>query len=225
MNRSSGSPPGAGAAEPVIYDAGVLSARLRLALAVLVACSLAAVAGVWLASSREAPAASVGPSGFAGALRPAGLPAPPLSGLRDADGRPVDMAALRGGPVIMTFVYSTCEDTCPTQVQTIRGALDRLGRDVPVLAVSVDPANDTPRRAARFMLEQQMTGRMRFLLGSRGALEPVWNGYGIQPQEGRLDHSAYVVLVDETGMQRIGWPHDHLTAEGLEHDLRTLLAA
>ena len=94
-----------------------------------------------------------------------------------------------------------------------------------MLAVSVDPANDTPRRAKRFMLEQQMTGRMRFLLGSREELEPVWDGYAIQPQEGQLDHSAYVVLVDERGMQRVGWPHSHLTPEGLEHDLRVLLAA
>ena len=67
----------------------------------------------------------------------------------------------------MTFIYSTCEDTCPTQVQSIRGALDRLGRDVPVIAVSVDPDNDTPARARAFLLEQSMTGRMDFLLGSR----------------------------------------------------------
>ena len=40
----------------------------------------------------------------------------------------------------MTFVYSTCKDTCPAQVQSIRGALDELGHDVPVLGVSVDPA-------------------------------------------------------------------------------------
>lgn len=203
----------------------MLSARLRLALAVLVASLLAAVGGVWLASGREQPVASVGPSGFAGALRPPGLPAPSLTGLHDSDGKRVDMAALRGGPVVMTFVYSTCEDTCPTQVQTIRGALDRLGRDIPVVAVSVDPANDTPRRADRFMLEQQMTGRMRFLLGTPDQLEPVWRGYAVQPQEGELDHSAYVVLVDGRGLQRIGWPADKLTPEGLEHDLRALLAA
>lgn len=201
------------------------SARLRLALVVLVACSLAAVGGVWLASSRGEPAPAVGATGFAGSLRPPGLMAPPLGNLRDQDGATVDPAALRGTPVIYTFVYSTCEDTCPTQVQTIRGALDRLGRDVPVIAVSVDPAGDTPRRAKRFLLEQQMTGRMRFLLGSRQELDPVWAGYAIQPQTGKLDHSAYVVLVDGNGRQRVGWPHQYLTPEGLEHDLRVLLEA
>ena len=201
----------------------MLSARLRLALAVLVACSVAALAGVWLASGSQSPEPAVGADGFAGAVRPPGLPAPPIESLRDADGRRVDVAALRGTPVVYTFVYSTCEDTCPTQVQSIRGALDRLGRDVPVLAISVDPRGDTPARAQRFTSEQHMTGRMRFLLGSRRELERVWSGFAIRPQEGELDHSAYVVLVDGEGRQRVGWPSSLLTPEGLEHDLRVLL--
>lgn len=203
--------------------AGVSSTRLRLAFAVLLSCSLAAVVGVWLASRGDEPALAVGSSGFAGAVRPADLNAPALDGLRDPDGRPVDVAEFRGTPVIYTFVYSTCEDTCPTQVQTIRGALDRLGRDVPVIAISVDPVGDTPRRAERFVLEQQMTGRMRYLLGPREALKKVWDGYAMRAQEKKLDHSAYVVLVDGEGRQRVGWPAHHLTPEGLEHDLRVLL--
>ena len=203
----------------------MLSARLRLALAVLVACTLAAVGGVWLASGSQSPTPAVGASGFAGSLRPPGLDAPGLGILRDQDGRHVDPASLHGTPVIYTFVYSTCEDTCPTQVQSIRGALDRLGRDVPVIAVSVDPATDTPARAQRFVSEQHMTGRMRFLVGPREELEPVWKGFAIAPQKDELDHSAYVVLVDGEGRQRVGWPHQYLTPEGLEHDLRALLEA
>ena len=38
------------------------------------------------------------------------------------------------------------------------------------------------------------------------------------------EHSAYVVLVDGSGMQRIGWPVDRLTPEGLAHDIRQLQA-
>ncbi len=132
------------------------------------------------------------------------------------------MAEYRGQTVVMAFVYSTCEDTCPGQVQSIRGALDRLGKDLPVLLVSVDPPNDTPANAKKFMLEQHVTGRMRFVLGSERELTPVWKGYGIAPQRGTLDHSAYVVLVDGKGLQRIGFPHSRLTPEDLEHDLRRL---
>jgi protein SCO1/2 len=59
----------------------------------------------------------------------------------------VTAASLRGRPVVFAFVYSTCKDICPAQVQTIRGALDDLGHDMRVVGVSVDPANDTPSRA------------------------------------------------------------------------------
>jgi len=194
--------------------------RVAFALATLLACAAAAVVGVMLASGSGTRVAE--PRGeFAGAIRPPAATAPAFR-LRDQAGRPVSMSEYRGRPVVMTFIYSTCEDTCPLQVQSIRGALDRLGSDVPVLGVSVDPRNDTRGRARRFLLEQRMTGRMRFVLGSEAQLAPVWRGYGIAPQRGELDHSAYVVLVDGRGRQRIGFPAAKLTAEGLEHDLRAL---
>ena len=195
--------------------------RVLYALATLALCAAAAVAGVWLASSGGDAAAERPAGAFAGALRPPAAWAPQFR-LRDQDGRPVAMAEYRGRTVVMTFVYSHCEDTCPAQIQSIRGALDRLGRDVPVLAVSVDPRNDTRASARRFLLRQHVTGRMRFALGSRAQLAPVWRGYGIAPQRGRLDHSAYVVLVDGAGRQRVGFPAARLTPEDLAADLRRL---
>jgi protein SCO1/2 len=142
--------------------------------------------------------------------------------LTNQDGERVTAASLRGRPVVFAFVYSTCEDVCPAQVQTIRGALDDLGRDVRVVGVSVDPANDTPGRARTFLLEQSMTGRMDFLLGSREELEPLWDAFGIAPQRDGRDHSAYTVLVDGEGRQRIGFPVSELTPRRLAHDLARL---
>src|SRR3712207_1398254 len=127
------------------------------------------------------------------------------------------MDQYRGRPVAVTFVYSTCEDTCPALVDQVRGALDDTGLDIPLLAVSVDPANDTPARAQRFLNERRMTGRARFLLGDEGQLAPVWRGYGVQPQEDDHDHSATVVLVDAAGRQRVGFPHGQHTPGALAH--------
>ena len=197
-----------------------MPARLQLALIVLAACAFAAVVGVLLASRQSAQGLELN-DGWAGAIRPPGLRVPEFA-LRDQDGMLVTAASLRGKPVVYAFVYSTCRDTCPAQVQTIRGALDDLGHDLPVVGVSVDPATDTRRLASAFLLEQQMTGRMEFLLGTRAQLAPVWKAFGIRPQESRLEHSAHVVLADRRGLQRIGFPFDHLTEEGLAHDLARL---
>jgi protein SCO1/2 len=194
--------------------------RLALALTTLCLCSGSALVAVLLADrNTEQPAAS---TGWAGALRPAGVQAPQFT-LTDQNGKRVSPP--RGEPVVYTFIYSHCRDTCPATVQSIRGALDKVGHDVPVLGVSVDPANDTSESAKVFVNEQHMTGRMQFLLGTRAQLAPVWRAFGIAPQTKALDHSSYVVLVDGEGRQRIGFPYTGLTPEGLAHDIKRLLSA
>jgi protein SCO1 len=196
--------------------------RVRLALMAVSTLALLAIAGFVIfadpGSGETKPAIT---DGFAGAIRPR-APAADFT-LADQDGRSVAVAALRGRPVVVTFMYTTCKNDCPTMTQQIRGALDDVGRDVPVLAVSVDPANDTPDSARRFLAKQQMTGRMRFLLGSDAQLQRVWRTFGIQPQgAGGREHSASVVLLDDSGVARVSFPVDQLTPEGLAHDLRAL---
>jgi cytochrome oxidase Cu insertion factor (SCO1/SenC/PrrC family) len=93
---------------------------------------------------------------------------------------------------------------------------------VPVYGVTVDPANDTPRSAQAFLLEQKMKGRMEFLVGARAELAHVWQAFGIAPQTKGREHSSYTVLVDAAGRQRIGFPADKLTQRGLAHDLARL---
>jgi protein SCO1/2 len=191
--------------------------RVALALTTLVICAAAGVFGVWLATRGEESAAA-GPHG---AVRPPGARMPDFA-LTNQDGQPVTAGSLRGRPVVFAFIYSTCKDVCPAQVQTIRGALDDLGHDVRVVGVSVDPVNDTPHRARTFLLEQSMTGRMDFLLGSRDQLAPVWKAFGIAPQTKGRDHSSYTVLVDAAGNQRIGFPASQLTSSALAADLAAL---
>jgi protein SCO1/2 len=197
-------------------------ARLKLALIALAVCAAAAAAGVALAQRNSgSPQALDLVDGWAGAIRPPGAHVPRFA-LRDQDGRVVTSASLRGQPVVFAFVYSTCRDTCPAQVQTIRGALDELDRKLPVVGISVDPANDTPARAKAFLIKEFMRHRMEFLLGTRAQLAPVWRAFGIQPQSKALEHSAEIVLVDPQGRQRIGFPYAELTQERLAHDLARL---
>ena len=201
-----------------------MNPRVRLVLMGVFACGFAAVIGAWVGAYREAGKA--GPSRSAesalnGFIRPEGAQVPGYT-LRDQDGRPATPGDHAGQTTVYAFVYSTCEDVCPLEVQQIRGALDDLGRDLPVVGVSVDPATDTARLARRFLAEQRMTGRMRFLLGSRSELARVWKAFGVQPQEDGKEHSAYVVVVDRQGRQRLGYPVSQLTSDGLARDLARL---
>jgi protein SCO1/2 len=150
--------------------------------------------------------------------------------LRDQDGHPFELASTRGRVVALTFVHSRCTSTCPVTLQTIRGALDDLqdqGADtsqVDVVAVSVDPDADTPKRVRRFLAKQR-TPFVRYVSGPRAKLRPIWKRYGIAPQgNGQEDHSAFVLLVDRRGIIRIGTPSHQATPEGLANDLGVLLA-
>lgn len=200
--------------------------RLRLVLATVVACLVAVVAALLLAAGHDNGSSSTASSvvnGFVGFQRPPGMP-PTDFHLTDQDGKPVSLSQYRGRVTILTFMYSTCEDTCPITAQQIRGAMDQLGHDVPALAVSVDPANDNEFHAQRFLLQQHLTDRMRFVLGTRAQLAPIWKAYAIQPQGKDFEHSVYVLLIDKRGRQRISFPVEQLTPEGLAHDVRKLEA-
>jgi protein SCO1/2 len=164
-------------------------------------------------------------SPYKGAARPK---APPGEfALRDQDGELVRLAGLRGKVVVLSPTYSTCEETCPIVAQEIRGALDDLSEtereQVRAFALSVDPANDTPDRAQEFLLNRRLRGYLDYLLGTRRELTPVWREYGFAPQTMEQEHNSYVVLIDQYGRQRVGFPANYLTPEDLTHDLRLLL--
>ena len=198
--------------------------RVRLVLIGAMACLFAAFIGIWAASFKAAGESRLTPdraAGFSGAARPAGAKVPAFR-LRDQDGKVVTERTYAGKPVVYAFIYSHCQDICPIEVQQIRGAIDQLGHDVPVVGVSVDPAGDTRDSVRAFLIKQHMTGRMRYLLGSARELRPVWKAFGIQPQTSDEDHSASVVLADARGVQKIGYAFNFLRVDGLEADLRRI---
>ena len=126
---------------------------------------------------------------------------------------------------MLAFVSSTCGPACTLIAQQIRGALDELGRAVPVLLVTVDPAGDTPARVQRFLAQVSLTGRVHYLTGTPAELRPVWRAYAIEPlSSGRsaYERSAVVVLLDRSGRERVLFGPEQLTPEALAHDIRKL---
>lgn len=196
----------------------MIHARVRLALMVAGTIALVAIAAVVAFSSGEEAARG---ADLRGAVRPETI-RPIDFGLNDQDGKPVTLASMKGKPIVVTFQYTTCKDTCPLTTAQIRGALDELGHDVPVIAVSVDPKNDTVKAAKAFLQKHKMAGRMRWALGNPGRLQRIWRAYGVQPQTEKLEHTASTVLLDDQGRQRAGYATDFLTPDMLADDIATL---
>lgn len=132
---------------------------LALGFAALVGIGLGAVA--WLAMPTASPPAAPGagavwpvsptPEGLDRdtAVRPA-VEAPPIR-LTDQDGRPFDLASLRGKPVLVFFGYTHCPDVCPTTLADVRDALKLVDRDVGVVFVSIDPERDDPAAMKQYV--------------------------------------------------------------------------
>ena len=198
-----------------------MHARIGIALFLVAAFALGAV--VLVAGSGDDEDVANAGTRFEGAVMPKGVRAPDFS-LRNQDGKTVSMRALRGQPVLVSFLYTTCDDTCPAQAETMRGALDDLGADIPALAIAVDPPRDTPQRARAFLLKARATGRIDFVLGSRAQLSPLWKGFFVRPQSVNQEHQARFTLIDKKGFQRVGFPGDQATPEALAHDLKLLRA-
>ncbi len=202
-------------------------ARLRLATVLLLTLMLAATlmgCSSDSSSSSSPSASSAGASGFDGAALPGEAPAHDFT-LADQHGRSVSLSQYRGQVTILTFLSSTCRPTCPLIAQQIRGTLDELGLTVPVLIVSADPTADTPAGVRRFLGEAALAGRVEYLTGTRGQLQPIWRAYGIIPAllgDAGSPHAAAVLLIDRAGQKRVLFPVEQLTPEALVHDIRKL---
>jgi len=150
--------------------------------------------------------------------------------LHDAWGRPVSLAAQHGRYVLVTFLYVHCPDVCPLIAQNLNTALRQLGPKrgrVRVLAVSVDPAGDTPRAVKHYVAERGLLPQFRYLIGSRAQLTPIWAAWHVLAVRQRpdvVDHVTYTVLVDPTGKERVLYDA-RVKARQVLHDLGLLLPA
>lgn len=141
---------------------------------------------------------------------PVADPVAPDFALRDQDGRVVRLSAQRGRYVLLTFLYTQCRDVCPLIAAKL-GAVVRAAppverRRLRVLAVSVDPAHDTRAAARRFVRRLSLPAQFRYLTGNVDELRPIWQAYNLTVDVKNVetvDHSAYVLLIDQTGKPRL----------------------
>jgi cytochrome oxidase Cu insertion factor (SCO1/SenC/PrrC family) len=192
----------------------------------VVLCMLLAGIGVVLLthSGSQSPSTPTSSSRFDGPTMPPGLRAANFS-LLDQTGHRVTLSAYRGQVVVLTFIHSQCKDACPFMVEQIKGALNELpnqGRGIPAIGISVAPSEDTARNRRAFLARHELTGRLAFLSGPLGDLNRVWHEYAIQPVTPKVDHSTFVLLIDRSGFERVGFAASQLTPDELVHDIRVL---
>lgn len=156
-------------------------------------------------------------------------PAPEFR-LHDQDGTMLTLADLHGKVIALTFLYTHCPDECPLVAEHLRATADQLGNSmnrVAFVAVSVDPARDTPASVQTFLENHHLAGMIHYLTGTQDELKPVWSAYYIDAQPdnsapGVVGHSTRIVVIDKSGKQRVNLDPDFEPAE-LAYDLQALV--
>lgn len=206
---------------------------LALATLLVLALGLALVFGSTgdHATRGPSPSPSSIPEGSAETGGFDGAPLPPIPArgftLTDQAGGRVRLGDYRGQVVILTFLSTAQAGASGLIAQQIRGALDDLGRPVPVLAISAAPAADDPARVRAFLNSVSLAGRMEYLTGAPAQMEPVWRAYRVTPHpasHAAFERFASVLLIDPAGRARVEFGVEQLSPEGLAHDVEKLRA-
>jgi protein SCO1/2 len=127
--------------------------------------------------------------------------------LVDQNGKPFSDADLKGKWHLIFFGYTHCPDTCPTALNELSLALDRLGakRDaVQVVFITVDPERDTPETLKSYV--QSFDAPIVALTGSAQDVAQAAKAYRVfyakHPRadgEYDMDHSAVIYVMNPDG--------------------------
>lgn len=139
-------------------------------------------------------------------------PAPPQSPaqkyfsdveLLDQDGRKVHFYTdlLKGKTVVINAFFTTCTSVCPPMnrnLEKVQEALgDRLGKDVFIVSISVDPLTDTPPRLKEYAQRFHARPGWTFLTGKKENVD--WALYKVgQYVESKDDHTTIIIIGNET---------------------------
>jgi len=127
--------------------------------------------------------------------------------LTDPGGKPVSLASFRGKPLLITLVYTSCADVCPTLIESLYPAVEEaqsaLGdTSFSTVTIGFDIRNDTPERMRLLARERGIDlPNWQFLSADQANLDAIARavGFAIYSRPGGYDHLAQVSVVDKDG--------------------------
>jgi len=125
----------------------------------------------------------------------------------DGSGKRVTLDSMRGKPVLISLIYTSCYHICPTLTsnlaKNVRIAREALGDDsFSVLTVGFDTANDTPDRMRLFAKQRNIDiNNWYFVSSSAATIQDLANdaGFSYFSTAKGFDHMIQATLVDAEG--------------------------
>ena len=128
--------------------------------------------------------------------------------LMDQTGRQLQLSDFRDRIVAVNFIYTRCPlpEVCPrlaaSFAQLQRRFADRMGRDLVLFSITLDPQYDTPKVLSEYARKWRADpAAWKFLSGSAAEIEGIARRFGVVywPEEGLITHTNSTAIVGRDG--------------------------
>lgn len=152
--------------------------------------------------------------------------------LMDQDGRAFRFRSLRGKVVLVTFIFTTCPDSCPLLTAKLTHIQQKLESEKQTgyffLSITTDPEIDKPSVLKAYAERHRTNLRSwAFLTGDKTNLAKVWDAFGVKVKtlsNGQTQHTGLTTVVDRNGVQRVNYFGDKWQEKEALKDIETLAA-
>jgi protein SCO1/2 len=150
--------------------------------------------------------------------------------LTDQNGKRVEFSKLRGKPVVINFMYTSCPDVCPLLTASLKIVRDHMNpaeaKAIRFLSITTDPEVDTPKVLKAYSRRHQADGNhWSWLTGEARELAPVWQAFAVRVRRlarGLIEHTTLTVVADGEGHMRFAYFGSAPNPDVLLKDLRAL---
>jgi protein SCO1/2 len=137
--------------------------------------------------------------------------------LTDQNGKRVTDKDFRGRYTLVFFGFTNCPDVCPSALQVMAAALEKLGakgQQLTPVFITIDPERDTPAQLAGYV--KSFHSRLVGLTGTPAEIEAVTKAYRVyvkkvsDPKSSAgysFDHSAIIYLMGPDGAYLAHFTH------------------
>jgi protein SCO1/2 len=151
--------------------------------------------------------------------------------LIDQNGDAVVLASLKGKPMVVDFIYTSCPGPCLMETAKFANVALRLGPDlgskVTLVSISVDPEHDGPKQLLNYSRQQGADQKgWYFLTGGPGDVDQALAGFKLSRQiepDGSVGHLVDMMLIGPDGRLLREYNGEVVKAQDIVDDVKKTL--
>jgi protein SCO1/2 len=152
--------------------------------------------------------------------------------LVDQNGDTITLASLKGKPMVVDFIYTSCPGPCLMETSKLANVALRLGNDlgsrVTIVSLSVDPEHDGPKQLLDYSRQQGADEKgWYFLTGGPADIDRALAGFKLSRQiepDGSVGHMVDMMLIGSDGRIVREYNGETVKAQDIVDDVRKTLS-